>query len=265
MKRVGTAKWKFGNSTEFVAVSSARSSEIQIKTYRCPINEIFSALFIRRDARFGRKRPRTRNISPFSVHAWFHLTLITSDLRHRNLICRWTVSSYVNESRRVVKVFAAVHSLIIPSTFDIGIGIECVPSEIKSTPAMEISPLSSSLASFHYNCSKSNSNAVKSAQFIRARKLSFSRFLTTTMLCWLQSAQIVLQFNYIIDDRWRLWLYRKWKHDIIRLYAARISWQRRTKQQRTTRPSVEAQRSRRRKKRERNEFEKCERVRGNYE
>lgn len=100
-----------GNSTEFDAVWSARSSEIQIKTYRCPINEIFSALFIRRDARFGRKGRGPETSRPFSVHAWFHLTLITDNLRHRNSICRWAESAYVNVSRRVVKVFAAVHSL----------------------------------------------------------------------------------------------------------------------------------------------------------
>lgn len=75
------------------------------------------------------------------------------------------------------------------------------------------------------------------------------------------SAQIVLQFNYVIDDRWRLWLYRKWKHDITRVCGENqlATWAvHGRKQQWVARPSAEAQRNRKRKKRERNEFEKCE-------
>lgn len=94
-----------------------------------------------------------------------------------------------------------------------------------------------------------NSNAIKAAQFVWARKLSFPRFLATTELCWFQSAQVVLQFNYIIDDRWRLWLYRKWKHD------TRISC---NMSKAATKCTSITQRNRKRKKRERNEFEKCE-------
>lgn len=82
---------------KFVKLKCAWSSEIRIKTYRCPINEIFSALFIRRDARFGRKgrepetSPRSRVISLGSNYWQFVASRFDLQMNWVTSTCRESV------------------------------------------------------------------------------------------------------------------------------------------------------------------------------
>lgn len=286
---------------KFDADTSARWSEIWIKTYRCPINEIFSALFIRRDAWFRAERLRTRNISPLSVHAWFHFTLITDNLWHRNSIwteCRWIESRYVNVSQCVVKVFAALNLHSLNISIDIWHRQHrnrkfLNSNEIKNAKdsfMMEISRASLVIL-FHFLLLRSrrrllhfittsflstNFKCNKTAQFIWDRKLSFlaccRRRCVGSIDISAQSCCGCKKFNYIIDARWRLWHYRKWKHDAWYHSAVMLCIQRESagcaeqhvrhgrrwrslQQQWTTRLSAAHSRI----ENERNEFEKCER------
>ena len=140
MKRLGTVKWKFGNSLPFQVRDPVRFKlkhiDVQLMRFSLPYSSDAMSDLGGKD-----HEPET---SLHSVHAWFHFTLITNNLQHRNSICRWTESSYVNVSQCVVKVLAALPKYLHRNL------TSSAASRVEITFTMEIS-LSSSAVTFHYN------------------------------------------------------------------------------------------------------------------
>lgn len=194
----------------------------------------------------------TRNISPFSVHAWLHFTVITDNLWHRNSwnfdrqMKRVALRKFVSMCRESVWPQPKVHSLNISVVIDIW-HRQHREFQTKSKSLFMISNRACDFFTFFFFFSSARllhfittsflfstkiSNAIKTAQLVnwvflacRATNDDDDVLVESSQSCCCGCKK----FNYIIDDRWRLWHYRKWKHDDAWYHwtcvCSGISWQ----------------------------------------